>query len=256
MSSIKPAPRNISETEYMLTLLRCVDVLGYVTDLSLWTFAAELELMDYVTMRLCLHKLLASKQVEYGAGSLKNHVYLTGEGRQALKLFGERIPTEIADKMDAAAPAFRERISLEQQVRAAYESATRGDYRLSLSVMEGDLTMLHIRMQTKSRRLAGRAIKLFEAQAPKVLTYLFGLAQDAQRAKPPAGKVPGEIVRHSATEYEARHMLPGKKAQFDLALALPTEEAAKAYLAQFVNQGFADDAAEKLCRMICNLHIL
>ncbi len=254
MSSIKPAPRNISETEYMLTLLRCVDVLDCVTELSLWTFAAELELMDYVTMRLCLHKLLAAEQLQYGAGSLKNHLYLTEKGHEALKLFGERIPTEIAEKMDAAAPAFRERISSEQQVRAAYDSATRGDYRLSLSVMEGDLTLLHVRMQTKSRRLAGRAIKQFEAQAPKALTYLFGLAQDAQEGKPSSAAV-GEIVRHSATEFEARHTVCGRKAQFDLALALPSEDAARAYLAQFADAAFAEDAAEKLCKIICNSHI-
>ncbi|MBE0600444.1 MAG: DUF4364 family protein [Firmicutes bacterium] len=254
MSTIKPAPRNISETEYMLTLLRCVDVLDCVTELALWTFAAELELMDYVTMRLCLHKLLAAEQLQYGAGSLKNHLYLTDKGREALKLFGDRIPAEIADKMDAAAPAFRGRVSSEQQVRAAYISALRGDYTLSLSVMEGDLTLLSIRMQTKSRRLAGRAMKQFEAQAPKALTYLFGLAQDAQGSTPfPAAG--GEIVRHSATEFEARHSLFHKKAQLDVALALPSEEAAKAYLSQFADAAFADSAAEKLCKMICNLHL-
>ena len=65
---IKPAPRNISETEYMLRLLRCVDVLDCVTEVSLWTFAAELELMDYVTMRLSLHKLLETGEVAVRRG--------------------------------------------------------------------------------------------------------------------------------------------------------------------------------------------
>ena len=254
MSAIKPAPRNISETEYILRLLRCVDVLDCVTDLSLWTFVAELELMDYVTMRLCLHKLLAAEQVQYGAGSLKNHVYLTEKGREALALFGDRLPTEIAEKMDSAAPAFRDRITAAQQLRAVYESAMRGDYKLSLSVTEGDLTMLSIRMQTKSRRLAGRAIKQFEAQAPKVLMYLYELAQSAQDAELPKKHPVGEIIRHSATEFEARHTLGGKRAQFDLALALPTEEAAAAYLAQFADTAAKAEAADKLCKLICYLH--
>lgn len=255
MSAIKPAPRNISEIEYMLRLLRCVDALDCVTDLSLWTFAAELELMDYVTMRLCLHKLLAAEQVQYGAGSLKNHLYLTPKGIEALALFGDRLPAEITEKVAAAAPAFRERVTAEQQLRAAYESAARGDYRLSLSVTEGDLTMLHIRMRTKSRRLAGRAIKQFEAQAPKVLTYLFELAQSAQGAERAAKNTVGEIVRHSAAEFEARHTLDAKRAQFDLALALPSEEAAAAYLAQFADAGVAGETAEKLCKLICNLYL-
>ena len=250
MPTIKPAPRNISETEYILRLLRCVDVLDCVTDLSLWTFVAELELMDYVTMRLCLHKLLAAGQVQYGAGSLKNHLYLTDKGREALKLFGERLPAEIAGKMDAAGPAFRERITAAQQVRAAYESASRGEYKLSLSLMEGDLTMMHIRMQTKSRRLAGRAIKQFETQAPKALMYLYELAQSANDAQHSDKGAAGEIVRHSATEFEARHTLNGKRVQFDVALALPAEEAAQAYLKLFADEHIAAEASEKLCKIL------
>lgn len=252
---IRPAPRNISETEYMLRLLRCVDVLDCVTDLALWTFAAELELMDYVTMRLCLHKLLAAEQVQYGAGSLKNHLYLTEKGRQALDLFGERLPSVISEKINAAAGAFRERLTISQQVHAAYEMAKRNEYKLNLSVSEGDLTMLSIRMQTKSRRLAGRAIRQFESHASKVILYLFQLAQSAQGAEPRANVPGADIVRHSATEYEARHTLDGKRAQFDITLTLPTEEAAAAYLSLVLDPAAAADTAEKLCRMICGLHI-
>ena len=211
--------------------------------------------MDYVTMRLCLHKLLAAEQVQYGAGSLKNHLYLTEKGRQALSLFGDRLPTEIAEQMDAAAGAFRERLAISQQVHAAYEMAKRNDYTLNLSMAEGDLTMLNIRMRTKSRRLAGRAIKQFEAQAPKVLTYLYQLAQNAQTAEPAQKRASGEIVRHSASEYEARHMLAGRRVQLDIRLTLPTEEAAAGYLALVSEPETAADTAEKLCRMICGLHI-
>jgi len=248
---MKPAPRNISETEYMLRLLRCVDVLDCVTELSLWTFTAELSLMDYVNMRLCLHKLLQAEQVQYGAGSMKTYLYLTDKGRQALQLFGDRLPAEISEKIDNAAAAFRERVSSSQQVRAAYESATRNDYRLSLAVSEGDLRMLEIRMHTKSRRLAGRAIRQFEAQAPKVLMYLFQLAQGAQGAEHTAKAAQGEVVRHSAAEFEARHMLEGKRARLEIALTLPVEEAAAAYLALFNDAEVAADTAEKLLKLVC-----
>ena len=240
-------------TEYMLRLLRCVDVLDCATDLSLWTFAAELELMEYVTMRLCLHKLLAAEQVQYGAGSMQNYLFLTKKGRQALALFGDRLPREIDDQIAAAAPAFRERVSASQQVRAAYEIARRNKYILNLALAEGDLTMMAIRMQTKSRRLAGRAMKQFEAQAPKALLFLFQLAQSAQGGQPPAQS--SEVVRHSATEFEARHTISAKRVQFDVRLTLPTEEAAAAYLGQFTVVAVAQDTAEKLCKILCGIHI-
>lgn len=248
---IKPAPRNISETEYMLRLLRCVDALDCATELSLWTFAAELELMDYVTMRLCLHKLLQAEQVQYGEGAMKSYLYLTQKGRQALQLFGDRLPAEIVGKIQSAVGPFRERLTKSRQVRAAYEIAARNEYRLNLSVSEGDLTMLQIRMHTKSRRLAGRAIRQFEAQAPKVIVYVFQLAQSAQDMEPIETADVGEIVRLSATEFEARHTLAGKRATLDVTLTLPTEEAAKQYLAQFRQAAAAADAAEKLLKLVC-----
>ena len=252
---IKPAPRNISETEYMLRLLRCVDVLDCVTELSLWTFAAELELMDYVTMRLCLLKLLQAEQVEYGAGAMKDHLYLTPKGRQALALFGDRVPSEISRKIQSAGAAFRNKLSDSQQVRAAYEMAKRSDYRLILSVRESELRMLEIHMHVKSRRVAGRALKQFERQAPKVMLYLYQLAQSA----PAEGVQPlpdgFSIVRHSSTEFEATHPLQGRRAQFTVSLLLPSEEAAAAYLAQFTDSKAAADAAEKLCRLVCATRI-
>jgi len=235
----------------MLRLLRCVDALDCATELSLWTFAAELELMDYVTMRLCLHKLLQAEQVQYGDGALKSYLYLTQKGRQALQLFGDRLPAEIAGKIQDAAGKFRERLTKSQQVHAAYEIAKHNEYRLNLSVAEGDLTMLHIRMHVKSRRLAGRAMKQFETQAPKVLLYLFQLAQSAQETEPADAAAEGEIVRHSASEFEARHALQGKRAALDVSLTLPTEEAARQYLALFQEETAAADAAEKLLRLIC-----
>ena len=253
---IKPAPRNISETEHMLRLLRCVDVLDCVTDIALWTFVAELDLMDYVTMRLCLHKLLSAEQVTYGAGSMKNHLYLTQKGREALLLFGDRLPSMISGKIHAAAEAFRERVSSSQQVRAAYEIAKRNEYRLVLSVAEGDLTMLTIHLYVKSRRLAGRAIRQFEAHASQVLLYLFQLAQSAQNVPLPTEKtVQHDIMRHSASEFEARHTLPGKRAQLDIALTLPTEEAAAAYLQIFLDDAAAADTADKLLKLITGQHI-
>ena len=248
---IKPAPRNISETEYMLRLLRCVDVLDCVTEVSLWTFAAELELMDYVTMRLSLHKLLETGEVQYGAGAMSGYLYLTENGRQALQLFGDRLPAEITEKIRDAAGNFRERLAKNQQVRAAYEIAKRNEYKLNLSVSEGDLTMVAIYLQTKSRRLAGRAIRQFETQAPKVLLYLFQLAQGAQGGNADGKPAEGDIARLSATEFEATHTLENKRAKLTVTLTLPAEEAAAAYLAQFNAPEAAADAADTLLKLIC-----
>ena len=78
---INPPPRKVTETEYMLRLLFSVDALGSLTAAQLWSFAAEQELMDYVTMRLCLHKLLGAGELETGEGALADQLLLTDRGR-------------------------------------------------------------------------------------------------------------------------------------------------------------------------------
>ena len=107
---INSPPRKVSETENMLRLLLCVDALDSVTPTQLWTFAAEQELMDYVSMRLCLHKLLAAGEVETGGGSLTEQLILTDRGREALALFGARLPGDIRTRIALSAPEFRTRI--------------------------------------------------------------------------------------------------------------------------------------------------
>ena len=151
---IQSPPRKVTETENMLRLLWCVDALDSATAAQLWTFSAELELMDYVSMRLCLHKLLAAGELETGAGSLRDDLFLTDRGREALSLFGERLPADVRAGITKAAPAFRNRLAHNRHVHAAYEIARPNEFRLNLSVCEGDLPTIFLQMQTSNRTLA------------------------------------------------------------------------------------------------------
>ena len=95
---IQSPPRKVSETENMLRLLLCVDTLGSVTPTQLWTFVAEQEQMDYVSMRLCLHKLLAAGELETGTGAMGEQLLATDRGREALRLFGTRLPGAVREQ--------------------------------------------------------------------------------------------------------------------------------------------------------------
>ena len=165
---LQSPPRKVSETEHMLRLLMCVDALDSVTSTQLWTFVAEQELMDYVTMRLCLHKLLAAGELETGEGALKDQLLLTDRGREALALFGDRLPQDIRERIGKAAPGFRNRVSRNRQVHAVYEMARLNDFRLNLSVQEGDLPTIYLRMETNNRALASKSLHRFEAHAAAI----------------------------------------------------------------------------------------
>lgn len=187
---ITSPPRRVSETENMLRLLFSVDALGSLNAAQLWTFAAEQELMDYMSMRLCLHKLLETGELETGEGAMAGQLLLTDRGREAVTLFGERLPGDVRERIGAAAPAYRQQVQRSRQVQAAYEMARPRDYRLALSVREGDLPTMRLRITTGSRQLAGRAIHHFQTRAAEATTYLYALAAQAlaesQQGKGPA----------------------------------------------------------------------
>ena len=244
--------RNVSDTENMLALLLCVDALDSVTAAQLWTFAAEQELMDYVTMRLCLHQLLAAGELETGEGALREQLLLTDRGREALALFGQRLPNAVRERVCKAAPAFRERVTRTRQVRAAYDMARRNEYRLTLTVTEGDLPTLCLRVQTKSRSLAGKMIHRFETNAAQTLTHLYALAESATReAQEQATPLPADAVtEHSATEFTARIVLTPPKVRLDVALLLPTRAAGEAFVRALSQPKAADEAAQRLLALL------
>ena len=230
---LQSPPRKVSETEHMLRLLMCVDALESVTSTQLWTFAAEQELMDYVTMRLCLHKLLAAGELETGEGALKDQLLLTDRGREALALFGDRLPQDVRERIGKAAPGFRSRVSRNRQVHAVYEMARLNDFRLNLSVQEGDLPTIYLRMETNNRALASKSLHRFEAHAAAITTYLYQLAEQAvqqgttEQAVPLA---PDAVLEHSAAEFTAHVPLSGRRARYIVELLLPSRTAAEAFV--------------------------
>ncbi|MCE5342617.1 MAG: DUF4364 family protein [Eubacteriales bacterium] len=249
---IKSPPRKVSETENMLRLLLCVDTLGSVTPTQLWTFVIEQELMDYVTMRLCLHKLLGAGELETGGGALGEQLMVTDRGREALRLFGTRLPGVVHDRVSVAAPEFRNRVLRNQQVRAAYESARPNDYRLNLTIYEGDLPTVRLHMETHNRALAGRTIHRFVPYASRVTTYLYGLAEQAlhQPVENSQPLLPDAITEHSAAEFTARAAVEGKKARFIVDLLLPNRKAAEAFVRSLADATITVEVADRLAGLV------
>jgi len=250
---IIPPPRKVSETEHMLRLLYSVDALGTLTAAQLWTFAAEQELMDYVTMRLCLHKLLGAGELETGEGTLTDQLLLTDRGREAIQLFGGRLPTDVRERIRLAVPEYRQRVQRNRQVQAVYEMARPGDYRLNLSVREGDLPTIRLHMETRSRALASKAIHRFAQHAAEATTYLYALAQQGLRGNDPNAACTvgeGSVTEHSRAEYTAAVSLTGRRANFNVALLLPTRQAAEDFVCAFRSPEAAEKAANRLADII------
>ncbi|NLV59831.1 MAG: DUF4364 family protein [Clostridiales bacterium] len=250
--------RKISDAENKLRLLCCVDALGMVTPAQLWPFVASLEMMEYLPMQLLLHELLAEGDVEEGTQALSQQVFITEKGRKALRLFGQRVMVSDRDRIRTAAAAYRAQLRRKAQVRTVYEMAQAGDYRVLLSLQEGELPLLTLRLFTEHRDVAAQAMKRFESQASAILSYFYGFEEkkgakqgEAVPAELQAGvhqaEIPApELISHSRHEHTVTALLPHEKGMITLSMLLPDLFSAKTYQRLLANPRIAGEAAGEI----------
>ena len=185
--------RKISDAENKLRVLYCLDALGMATQEQLWPFVARLELMEYIPFCLFADELKNDGAVAVGSHALAGELYLTEAGKQQLKLFENRLlPTE-KERIAQSAREYRSQLSQRRQMRAVYESAADGQYRASLTVREGDVPTLFLRISTADEQLVERAVKGFQPAVPKLLNQLYTLP-----FSPAEGDIPQSLSQEAA----------------------------------------------------------
>ena len=247
--------RKVSDAENKLRLLCCVDALGAVTPAQLWPFVASLELMEYLPMQLLLHELLEVGEVEEGTLALSQQLFLTEKGRKALGLFNGRIMDSDRRRIRAAAAPYRAQLRQKAQVRAVYESAQAGEYRVLLSLQEGELPLFALRLSTPHRDVAAQALARFEGQAAPLLAYVYSLGEREERVSSPQPPAPGlplpSLQSHSRHEHTVTALLPHPRGEMTLSLLLPELFAAQAYQRMLASPGVANAAAERMMVLLC-----
>lgn len=254
---LRSPKRRISDAENKLRLLYAVHVLGQVTETQLWPFVASLDLMDYIPMQLLLHELFTSGDLALGAEALSGLISLSAQGEDSLRLFKHRIMLSDREMMDSAAPAYRAQLEKRRQVRAVYESAREGDYHVLLSLTEGELPVLSIRVATASREYASRSLRAFESSAASILSYLYGLGPIAKASQEQAAKPEIKleslptIVSHSPHEHTLTACLWYETVCFEISLLLPDFGSATALQCLFTSVKWQKEASERLFSLLC-----
>lgn len=249
---MQPPFRRVSDTENKLRLLYCLEALGGSTQAQLWPFVEQLELMDYITMQLLLHELKASGDVQEGRAALAQHLFLDAKGRETLRLFAGRIMQSDKQAIQKEAPAYRERVLQHSQVQAIYERARRRDYHVLLSITEGEVSTLQLRMHTPDKRLAAGAIRAFPKRAADVLTYLYAMEvpeKDNLLLKCEQGEAPS-IHRYSLHEFTVSARLPFTGGLFVLELLLPGKQQASYYQRMLSDMQLAAACGERLAELL------
>jgi len=248
--------RNVSDAENKLRLLYCVHALEQVGEAQLWPFVASLDLMDYIPMQLLMHELLSGGELHMGVEALSGMITLSPHGQETLRLFAHRVMASDREMIDKAAPAYRSQLQKRRHVRAAYESAQAGDYRTLLSISEGELPLLSIRLHTSSRAFASRSIRAFEPAAASILAFLYGLDYAAevpcslQEFHSQSQSMP-ILTSHSPHEHTVTAEFVTDAARFELSLLLPSLEAAAGFRRRLCDEVQQSVVAERLFVLLC-----
>lgn len=229
--------RKISDTENKLRLLYCLNALGMATQEELWPFAAQLDLMDYVPLCVYLDELRSDGAVTSGSHALEGVLYLSTAGEQQLSLFLSKLPPADRERIDAAAGPYREKLSTRKQVRAAYAPPPEGGFGAALTMREGDVPTLFVRLSTQDERLAEKAVRGFAACAPLVLNLLYTVDLKPGEKPVPAALSQDEAIAQAAPghpalcafggrEHAAVVQLEDELSCYTVLLLLPTAELA------------------------------
>lgn len=179
--------RKISDVENKLLLLFSVDNLGSVTNLQLLQFMVDNSLMDYITLQLALGELVEAGQLALTPHALGPLYSLTDKGRQALALFGRRVPNSRRMVIGEAAAQWRERFVREKNVLADFRRLGEADYGLTLRLLENGLILLRLDIHLPARNMADLFSRRWPGRAQAIYQMVMDrLSQGYRQGERPA----------------------------------------------------------------------
>lgn len=161
-------PRRTPDDEQRLIVLCSLHHLAPCTELQLLQFLFEHDLMNYFDMMFALNDLCARGQAVRLRKRAGYQYELTDAGREALSLFGGRVPRSIKALLEETAWEWRQRFHEEAQYRHHTEQTNRGEYELTLSVVEQEMDMMRLTLSLPNRELANQLAAKWPRKASEI----------------------------------------------------------------------------------------
>ena len=161
-------PRRAPDNEQKLIVLHCLAQFGPCTELQLLQFLFDHDVMNYFDMMIALSDLCARGQAvrtKRRAGYLYQP---TEAGREALTLFGGRIPNSLESLINENAPALRERFRQELHSQQEIRQTQRGEYEVTLTATEQDLDLMRLCLTLPARDLAQQLAERWPRKAAEI----------------------------------------------------------------------------------------
>lgn len=167
--------RKPSITENRLLLLYSLKELIPCTNLQLWQFTAENNLMDYFTFQLSLGEMVESGQVVSVPHPIGSLYALTPQGEESLTLFEAKIPHSRKELIQAQSPLWKSRFEKEQLYLANYYKNSDDSYTLLLSLFEKQEMIFYLHLPLPDRQSCNEYVAAWPQSASAIYAHFMAL---------------------------------------------------------------------------------
>ncbi|MBR0229590.1 MAG: DUF4364 family protein [Clostridia bacterium] len=174
-------PRRAPDNEQKLIVLCCLNNLGPCTELQLLQFLFEYDLMNYFEMMFALNDLCDRGQAARTKKGAGYSYTVTAAGKEALELFGGRVLPSVYDLLERTGAEWRQRFRREAQNVSQITQTDRGEYELTLRVVEQDMDMMTLTVSLPSREMAQQLSDKWPRKAAKIYAEVFRTLTEPER---------------------------------------------------------------------------
>ena len=162
----------LGEMEAKLLTLHALHELGPCSNLQLIAFMAQTDLMNYFDLQSALYELAQRGQVLIERVPGDEVFTITPQGEEAITLFLGRLGQSALDKVQSAAPAFREQLKMHRQLYADISHEGRNEYHARMGIAEGGLNLMHLDLSLPTAQLADSFKQAWPQKARQIYDYI------------------------------------------------------------------------------------
>ena len=167
---IPARPRPLAEAQ--LVVLYLLSRVESATDANLLDFLTEARLMNYMEMMPALGRLAEEGAVAETLEGVCRRYRITPSGRELLALYGSRIPNSVLENVDSRLPGWQETLRAQRDYRADMAQTPRGDFEVSLRMMERGKAVMTLAVTLPSSEIAMRLCRRWQSEGASVYRAL------------------------------------------------------------------------------------
>mgnify|MGYP002511009205 CR=1 FL=1 len=160
-------------TLYKLIVLYMLNRVSFpLTKAQVGDFILEKEYTNFLTLQQVIAELIDAELVQAHADRNRTHLAITGEGRETLSFFENRINLSIKEDIDRYFNENALEMRNETSILADYYKSVSGDYEAHLRAKEKDVTMVEIKLSVPDEDTAAAICANWQKKNQKIYQYL------------------------------------------------------------------------------------